>query len=112
MILVYEVGRTHHMGMPHVPLPTLGQVIAAYEHMAGFAGGGRVIGVALNSRRVSAAEAAEERDRVRGDLGLPAADPVRHGCGELLDAVEALRRRRTDAAAGGRPQGLTAGSTP
>jgi len=100
MILVYEVGRTHHMGMPHVPLPSLAQVIAAYEHLAEFGGGGRVIGVAMNSRLVSAAEAAAERKRVSRDLGLPVADPVRDGCDELLDAVEALQRRRAGAPAG------------
>ena len=93
MILVYEVGRTHHMGMPHVPLPPLERVIAAYEHLAEFGGGGRVIGVALNTRCVSAAAAAAERDRVRREVRLPAADPIRDGCDELLDAVEALRDR-------------------
>lgn len=94
MILVYEVGRTHHMGMPHVPLPSLAEVIAAYEHLARFGGGGRVIGVAMNSRRVSATEAAIERDRVRSALGLPVADPIRDGCDELLAAVEGLHRKR------------------
>lgn len=96
MILVYEAGRTHHMGMPHVPLPSLEQVIRAYECLAEFGGGGRVIGVAINSRLLSPAAAAMERDRVRHALGLPAADPVRDGCDELLDAVEALRDRRRE----------------
>jgi len=104
MILVYEVGRTHHMGMPHVPLPALERVIAAYEHMAEFGCGGRVIGVALNSRLVSPAAAAAERDRVRRELRLPAADPVRDGCDELLEAVLALRDdRRAAGPAGGEP---------
>jgi len=101
MILVYEAGRTHHMGMPHVPLPPLERVIAAYEHMAEFGGGGRVIGVAINSSRLAAPAAAAERDRVRKALGLPAADPVRDGCDELLDAIEALRQRRPAAAPAG-----------
>jgi uncharacterized NAD-dependent epimerase/dehydratase family protein len=104
MILVYEAGRTHHMGMAHVPLPALERVIAAYEHMAEFGGGGRVIGVAVNTSRLSAQAAAAERDRVRRALALPAADPVRDGCDELLDAIEALRQRRAAAvAAGSRP---------
>lgn len=103
MILVYEAGRTHHMGMPHVPLPPLERVVAAYEHLAEFGGGGRVIGVAINSRLLSAADAAAERDRVRRRLGLPAADPVRDGSDELLDAIEALRGRVAAAGpAGGR----------
>ncbi len=97
MILVYEAGRPHHLGLPHLPLPALERVVEAYERMADFRGGGRVIGVAINSRRLHADEADAERDRVRRSLGLPAADPIRHGPGDLLDAVQALaaRRRRT-----------------
>jgi hypothetical protein len=38
-------------------------VIEAYERMAAFRGGGRVIGVAINSRRLTAAEADAERER-------------------------------------------------
>jgi len=94
MILVYEVGRPHHMGMPHVPLPALEQVIAAYEQMAEFVGGGSVIGVAMNSRLVGADEAEAERRRVQAALGLPVADPIRHGSGALVDAVMALAARR------------------
>jgi len=97
MILVYEAGRPHHMGLPHIPLPALGRVIEAYEALAGFRGGGRVIGVALNSRRLSAAEADAERERVRREVGLPVADPIRHGSGELIDAVLALAARRRGA---------------
>ncbi|MFM7206677.1 MAG: DUF1611 domain-containing protein [Planctomycetaceae bacterium] len=97
MILVYEAGRPHHMGLPHIPLPELERVIEAYEAMAGFRGGGQVIGVALNSRRLSAAEADAERERVRARLGLPVADPIRHGSGELVDAVLALAAGRRSA---------------
>jgi uncharacterized NAD-dependent epimerase/dehydratase family protein len=97
MVLVYEAGRTHHMGMEHVPLPTLEQVVRAYEHMAEFVGGGKVIAVALNSRRLSAAEADLERERTRSALGLPVADPIRHGCDELLDAIASFAAGRTRA---------------
>ena len=97
MILVYEAGRPHHMGLPHIPLPALERVIEAYETMAGFRGGGRVIGVAVNSRRLAADEAEAERERVRARLGLPVADPIRHGSGELVDAVLALAARRRSA---------------
>jgi uncharacterized NAD-dependent epimerase/dehydratase family protein len=82
------------MGLPHIPLPPLERVIEAYEMMAGFRGGGRVIGVAMNSRRLDADEAEAERNRLRQRLGLPVADPIRHGCGELVDAVLALAARR------------------
>lgn len=94
MILVYEAGRPHHMGLPHIPLPRLESVIEAYERMAAFRGGGRVIGVAMNSRRLRADEADAERARVKAALGLPVADPIRHGSGDLVEAVLALAARR------------------
>jgi uncharacterized NAD-dependent epimerase/dehydratase family protein len=94
MILVYEVGRTHHMGMPHEPLPALERVVAAYEQMASFVGGGKVIGVAINSRLVGPAEAEAERRRVSAALGLPACDPIRDGCHDLVAAVESLQATR------------------
>jgi uncharacterized NAD-dependent epimerase/dehydratase family protein len=94
MILVYEVGRTHHMGMASELLPTLERVVAAYEQMASFVGGGRVIGVAINSRLVGPAEAAVERRRVSAALGLPACDPIRDGCDDLVAAVESLQAAR------------------
>jgi uncharacterized NAD-dependent epimerase/dehydratase family protein len=97
MILVYEAGRKHHMGMAHEPLPTLERVVAAYEQMASFVGGGRVIGVAINSRLLGPADAAAERRRVAAALGLPACDPIRDGCGDLVAAVEALKNARSTA---------------
>ncbi|MBM4011380.1 MAG: DUF1611 domain-containing protein [Planctomycetes bacterium] len=97
MVVVYEAGRPHHMGLPHIPLPPLERVISAYETMAGFRGGGRVIAVAMNSRRLSPEQADAERERVRRELGLPVADPIRHGSHELVDAVLALASRRRGA---------------
>jgi uncharacterized NAD-dependent epimerase/dehydratase family protein len=82
------------MGLPHIPLPRLESVIEAYERMAAFRGGGRVIGVALNSRRLGAEEADTERARVKATLGLPVADPIRHGSGDLVDAIRGFADRR------------------
>lgn len=91
MIMVYEVGRTRVRGFDHIPLPSLPRLIDAYENMACLRGPSRVIGVAMNSRCVSQAEAERERTRVRNELGLPVADPIRHGPDELLDAIQSLR---------------------
>jgi uncharacterized NAD-dependent epimerase/dehydratase family protein len=51
-----------------------------------------VIGMAMNSRRLTAAEAEAERDRVRAEFGLPVCDVFRHGPGELVDAVLQLKK--------------------
>jgi uncharacterized NAD-dependent epimerase/dehydratase family protein len=85
------------MGLPHIPLPRLESVIEAYERMAAFRGGGRVIGVAMNSRRLRDDEADAERARAKAALGLPVADPIRHGSGDLVEAVLALAARRRGA---------------
>ncbi|MEO0531545.1 MAG: DUF1611 domain-containing protein [Planctomycetota bacterium] len=91
MILGYEVGRTHLRGMEHLELPTLRSVLDAYEHLASFGHPAKVIAIAMNSRKVSDGEAEAERERMRAEFGLPVADPIRHGPGELVDAVLNLR---------------------
>jgi uncharacterized NAD-dependent epimerase/dehydratase family protein len=93
MVFVYEVARQTIRGMDHLPLPTIKSVIDAYEHMAAFGFPAKVIAIAMNSRRVSDAEAEAERQRLRDEFGLPVADPIRHGPDELCDAVVALRSR-------------------
>ncbi|MGL4512644.1 MAG: DUF1611 domain-containing protein [Lacipirellulaceae bacterium] len=93
MVFVYEVARTTIRGMDHLPLPTLRSGIDAYEHLAAFGYPAKVIAIAMNSRRVSAAEAEAERQRLREEFGLPVADPIRHGPDELCDAVLGLRKQ-------------------
>jgi len=52
----------------------------------------RVIGIAMNSRRVSAEAAEAERQRMRERFDLPICDVVRHGPDELIDAVRQYGR--------------------
>jgi uncharacterized NAD-dependent epimerase/dehydratase family protein len=52
----------------------------------------RVLGIAMNSRRLSAADAENERQRVRAEFGLPVCDVIRHGPDELIDAVLAYQQ--------------------
>ncbi|HEX5472554.1 MAG TPA: DUF1611 domain-containing protein [Lacipirellulaceae bacterium] len=92
MILVYEAGRPHVLGMDYIQLPTLKMIAEANELMASFAMPSRVIGVAMNSRLLNADEAETERERVRRELGVPVCDVIRHGPGELVDAILALQQ--------------------
>lgn len=87
LVLVHQVGRTCLKAPPHDPLPSLDQLCAAYERLAGFLHPARVVAVALNSvgQTDEATQAAARQ--IEAELGLPAADPVRHGCDRLLDAV-------------------------
>jgi uncharacterized NAD-dependent epimerase/dehydratase family protein len=96
LIMVYEVGRTAVAGIEHVTLPSLTQILHLNEMLASLERDCPVIGVAMNSRRVSPEEAEHERRRVSGQLDLPVVDVFRHGADELVDAVlkfEEMRNR-------------------
>lgn len=91
LIMCYEVGRTHVGGMPEFPLCSLKELVDVYEWAAGLISPARVIGVAMNSRTVSAREAEQERGRVREELGLPVCDVFRNGPDDLVNAVINMR---------------------
>jgi uncharacterized NAD-dependent epimerase/dehydratase family protein len=93
LILCYEVGRESVNGMSHIGLKGLTELRDVYETMACVMAPSKVIGVAMNSRLVSASDAEVERDRVRDELGLPVCDVFRHGPGDLTDAVLDYQRR-------------------
>ncbi len=52
----------------------------------------KVIGIAINGRKLSTDEAAAERERVAAEFGLPVCDVFRDGAAPLADAVENLAR--------------------
>ncbi len=87
LIFVYEVGREAVTGVDHVRIPPLKRLIEINEMMASVERPTRVIGIAMNSRRVSEAEANAERERVRAETGVPVCDLIRHGSDELVDAI-------------------------
>jgi uncharacterized NAD-dependent epimerase/dehydratase family protein len=89
LILVYEVGRSAVTDIEHIPIPPLAEIRRIYEVMANVNVDFRcrVLGIAMNSRRLSAAEAETERQRVRAEFDLPVCDVIRHGPDELVDAV-------------------------
>ncbi len=92
LILCYEAAREHVMGMPQVQLKPLAELRTLYETVAGAIAPTRVIGIGLNSRLLSAADAERERERVRAELGLPVCDVYRHGPEELVEAVLGLQK--------------------
>ncbi|MGI9470871.1 MAG: DUF1611 domain-containing protein [Rubripirellula sp.] len=92
MILCYEVGREGVHGMPHIGLKSLEVLRAVYESSASLMMPSRVIGIAMNSRLISAQDAEIERERVRQAFGLPVCDVFRHGPDELVESVLDLKR--------------------
>ncbi len=91
LILCYEAARPHMHGMEHVPLKPLAELRYAYELTAGLVAPAKVIGVGVNSRRLSADAARRECDRVENELGLPACDVFRDGSEKLVQASLELR---------------------
>ncbi len=87
MILCYEAGREVVHGMAEIPLKTLAEIRTLYETMASLLHPSRVIGIAMNSRNIRAAEASAERERVRDELELPVCDVLRHGPDDLVQAI-------------------------
>ena len=94
LILCYEAGRELVKGLDDVPIPPLQTLITAYESIAALRNPCRVIGISINGRKLSAEEAAAERERVSAEFGLPACDVYRDGADVLADAVLALSRGR------------------
>jgi uncharacterized NAD-dependent epimerase/dehydratase family protein len=92
LILCYEMGRTQVHGMPGATLLDLQRLRVAYEMITGLVFPTRVIGVAINSRRVDATAAAAERQRIESEMGLPACDIIRHGPNALVDAILNFRQ--------------------
>lgn len=87
MIMVARPGRTLHNNWADCPIAPVAEQIAIYEQILAPLHPGKVVAVAVNTVGMTAEEAESAVRALAADTGLPAADPVRHGCGELLAAV-------------------------
>ena len=92
LILCYEMGRNTVYGLDQVKLPPLQKFKDLYELNASTQHPCRVIAVGINGRKFSDAEVEEERKRIEGELGLPAADVLRHGPDHLAEAIISNRK--------------------
>ncbi len=91
LILVCELGRETITGLDHLRIPPLARIRELNETMASIFQPCPVIGIAVNSRKVSPEEAAAARIRLREEFGLPVCDVVRDGPQDLIEAVLAYR---------------------
>jgi uncharacterized NAD-dependent epimerase/dehydratase family protein len=93
LVLCYEAGREHIYGMEPIPVPSLREIIRLNEIMAGVMHPCRVIGVAMNGRRLTADQAQQEQQRVEDELKLPVCDVLREGPEKLVAAVLELKKQ-------------------
>jgi uncharacterized NAD-dependent epimerase/dehydratase family protein len=91
LIACYEMGRKVVFGMPEVTLPPLRKVVDFYETAANLMHPCRVIGIAVNGIKFSAAEVQAECARVEDEFQLPACDVLRHGPEKLVAAVRRMK---------------------
>jgi uncharacterized NAD-dependent epimerase/dehydratase family protein len=93
LILCYEIGRERVTGVESVKIPPLAEIKRIYEVMSNIHQPCEIIGIGINSRRVSAEEAMRERERTKAEFGLPACDVFRDGPDELVEAVIRFRKK-------------------
>jgi len=96
LILCYELGRKNIFHFENLPPPSLSEARQIYETMANLMFPCKVIGIAMNSRLVSAQEAINERERVHEEQGLPVTDVFRFGSEDLIRAVQDFRQELLD----------------
>ena len=93
LVLVHRADQSCIERLPQIPLPPLRELVERTEALAGLArphgsvASPRVRAVALNTARLSEADARAAIRETEIQLGLPCTDPVRWGAEQLLEAV-------------------------
>lgn len=91
LILAHEPTRTHLRGLPDHAVPSLEALRDMALPLARIANPDCVIaGISINTKALGEDEAARLCEEVEARMGLPTADPFRHGAGRLVDALQAL----------------------
>lgn len=88
-LLCHRAGMTHLPRHPWVKVPPLADVVKLYQDLAETCGcfsRPELMGVCLDTRGLSDDSARDQIRALEQELGVPATDPVRIGCGGLLFA--------------------------
>jgi uncharacterized NAD-dependent epimerase/dehydratase family protein len=87
MVLCHQATRTKTSGYG-IALPGLKEVIGLHERLAAYLKPAKVVAIALNCCDLDDAGAARACREAKSETGLPAADPIRHGAGAIVEALE------------------------
>jgi uncharacterized NAD-dependent epimerase/dehydratase family protein len=90
MLFAHAPLRTRIGHYEQFAIPPLPQAIRLVEDLTAPIFPAKVLAVALNTVGMSDAEADRAVAETESATGLPACDPVRHGAGKLVDAVETV----------------------
>lgn len=93
LVLVHKAGATAIRNYPDLPLPSLAELVAAYEGVASRVRPARVAGIALNTADLDEDAARAAVAAAEDETGVVADDVVRFGADRLLDAVLAADER-------------------
>lgn len=91
LIFCYEAGRTQVKGLKDIDIPPMEEQMDALIAIARLRHPCELIGIAVNTKNLSADAAASEIARAEANSGLPACDVYRTGADKLVDACIALR---------------------
>jgi uncharacterized NAD-dependent epimerase/dehydratase family protein len=88
LVLCHEPTRTHMRGLPHYPVPSLGETMDACLSVARLTNKqASFVGVAVNTHALDPEAATACLMKIEAETGLPACDPVRTGVGAIADAL-------------------------
>src|SRR5881398_377261 len=72
------------------PMPTVEQEIEWLQFFTRTAGKGQVLGLGINHENMTRDEVEETVRTYETKYGLPAADPLWHGCGKFVDRIQGM----------------------
>ena len=101
LVLCHMARATEIEGCPGHAIPSLAELVELHERLALPARPAKVAALALNTARLTEADARRAIGDAEDEVGLPTDDPVRFGAARVLDAV--LARLPAPALAAARP---------
>lgn len=94
LILCVRAGQTHLRSAPTVTIPPLADLLQLYLDLASACGTFPrpiPLAVCVNTAHIKDAASADGAcAEIEDELWLPAFDPIRHGCGKLLDFLQTI----------------------
>ncbi|PSQ39179.1 DUF1611 domain-containing protein [Halobacteriales archaeon SW_5_70_135] len=87
LVLCHAAGREAVHGYEDTPLPAPGEYVDLYESLAAPVGSTAVVAGSLNTAGLEPGAARTAVEEFAAAIDAPATDPIRHGAGDLVEAV-------------------------